>query len=225
MHYYTFNIGDYKRDTDHLTLLEHGIYRSLLDSYYLNDGYLTPDYAKLMRTHCIRSAEEQEAFKNVLADFFDLKEDRYSHEGCDKVLDQIYNKSEKARLSAKIRWDKNKMRTQCERNANGMLPITHNPIPIRKEKKGRFAPPSIEEVKKYCSERNNNVNPESFINHYEANGWMRGKNKIKSWKACVRTWEAREEKNQDLSITKSPNGWVTEMRDDPFNKHIFEGKQ
>jgi len=37
LHYYTFNIGDYRRDTGHLSLLEHGIYRQLIDSYYLSE--------------------------------------------------------------------------------------------------------------------------------------------------------------------------------------------
>lgn len=60
----------------------------------------------------------------------------------------------------------------------------------RKESKGRFTPPTLEEVAAYCQERNNNIDPQHFIDHYEANGWMRGKNKIKSWKACVRTWES-----------------------------------
>jgi len=53
----------------------------------------------------------------------------------------------------------------------------------------RFAPPNIEEVKKYCDERQNSVDPQTFVDHYEANGWFRGKTKIKNWQACVRTWE------------------------------------
>tara|TARA_R110000851_G_scaffold120395_2_gene248741 strand:- start:1087 stop:1785 length:699 start_codon:yes stop_codon:yes gene_type:complete len=54
---------------------------------------------------------------------------------------------------------------------------------------GRFTPPTIEEVAFYCLERQNLLDPNHFMDHYEANGWMRGKSKIKSWKACVRTWE------------------------------------
>lgn len=59
---------------------------------------------------------------------------------------------------------------------------------VKKEKNINI-PPSIEQVSTYCKERNNGVDPQTFIDHYEANGWMRGKNKIKDWKACVRTWE------------------------------------
>lgn len=58
----------------------------------------------------------------------------------------------------------------------------------------RFIPPTLEEVKAFCKERNNNVDPERFIDHYTANGWVRGKTKIKDWKACVRTWE-KDNKN------------------------------
>ena len=62
----------------------------------------------------------------------------------------------------------------------------------RGEKRKRFIPPTVEEVTEYCNERNNNVDPQRFVDYYEANGWMRGKNKIKDWKACVRTWERNE---------------------------------
>ena len=53
----------------------------------------------------------------------------------------------------------------------------------------KFTPPSIEEVRDYCLERMNNVDPEKFIDFYESKGWMVGKNKMKDWRAAVRTWE------------------------------------
>lgn len=67
-------------------------------------------------------------------------------------------------------------------------------ITIDKESKpkkdpSRFIPPTIEEVSAYCIERGNSVNPQRFIDHYTSNGWMVGKNKMKDWKAAVRTWE------------------------------------
>ena len=58
------------------------------------------------------------------------------------------------------------------------------------KKTSRFKPPTVQEVSDYCIQRNNKVDPESFINHYETTGWMRGKNKIKNWKSCVITWES-----------------------------------
>ena len=62
-----------------------------------------------------------------------------------------------------------------------------------------FTPPSLDEVKAYCDERGNNVDPQHFIDHYSARGWMLGKNKMKDWKAAVRTWE-RNEFNDGKSV-------------------------
>ena len=53
----------------------------------------------------------------------------------------------------------------------------------------RFAPPAIDEVKAYCAERKNTVDAEHWFSYYTANGWMVGRNKMKDWKASVRTWE------------------------------------
>ena len=87
------------------------------------------------------------------------------------------------------------------RTHSGHTPDKVPPIRIeqnRREKKKttgakapsrRFTPPPVEDVQAYCNERGNSVDPQRFIDHYESNGWMRGKNKIKDWKACVRTWE------------------------------------
>ena len=57
-----------------------------------------------------------------------------------------------------------------------------------------FTIPTISEVEVYCLERKNNIEAESFINFYDSKGWMVGKNKMKDWRACIRTWEMREKK-------------------------------
>lgn len=64
-----------------------------------------------------------------------------------------------------------------------------------KDSDGGFRPPSLAEVRQYCLERGNNINPEQFIDFYAAKGWFVGKNKMKDWRAAIRTWERREEKN------------------------------
>lgn len=61
-----------------------------------------------------------------------------------------------------------------------------------KAKSTRFVPPSLEEVEAYCKSRNNKVDAGQFIDFYESKGWMVGKNKMKDWKASVRTWEKRD---------------------------------
>ena len=53
-----------------------------------------------------------------------------------------------------------------------------------------FVPPSVEEVRAYCQERKNGVDPQSFVDHYAARGWKyNGNVAMKDWKAAVRTWE------------------------------------
>ena len=61
-------------------------------------------------------------------------------------------------------------------------------------KRKHFAPPSLEEVKAYCDERKNNVDPQAFIDFYTSKGWKIGKETMKDWQAAVRTWERREDK-------------------------------
>lgn len=58
-----------------------------------------------------------------------------------------------------------------------------------KVKDKSFTPPSVEEVKQYCQERSNGVDPQRFVDFYSSKGWMVGKNKMKDWRAAVRTWE------------------------------------
>jgi|LGOV01.1.fsa_nt_gb hypothetical protein len=59
----------------------------------------------------------------------------------------------------------------------------------KKNKQKRFVQPTIEELNNYCLERKNNVDAIRFNDHYESNGWKVGKNKMKDWKAAIRTWE------------------------------------
>jgi len=65
--------------------------------------------------------------------------------------------------------------------------------------KVRFKKPTLDEVKNYCILRKNNIDAEAFIDFYESKDWLVGKNKMKNWKACVRTWERRETKKPTMS--------------------------
>ena len=58
-----------------------------------------------------------------------------------------------------------------------------------KRERKSFIKPTPMEIKAYCSERTNTVDPDKFFDFYESNGWMVGRNKMKDWKASVRTWE------------------------------------
>lgn len=63
-----------------------------------------------------------------------------------------------------------------------------------------FKRPTVEEVKVYCEERNNKINPEEFIDYYQRKGWVYGKNNtpVKDWKACVRMWERNDKNSNDI---------------------------
>jgi len=96
--------------------------------------------------------------------------------------------------------------------SSSLIPDSLNPIPDSLKKTGdkknnRFKPPTVEEVTDYCKERNNTINPQSFIDFYKSKGWMIGKNKMKDWKACVRTWEKNEKPNNQSSINHSQEIW------------------
>ena len=54
-----------------------------------------------------------------------------------------------------------------------------------------FKPPTVDEVKWYCRDRHNNIDPETFVDFYSSKGWKIGKEPMKDWKAAVRTWEKR----------------------------------
>lgn len=71
---------------------------------------------------------------------------------------------------------------------------------VSKDKTKHFTKPTVEEIKAYCLERHNNVDADKFYNYYESNGWMVGRNKMKDWKASVRTWERN---NYDKPKTKN----------------------
>lgn len=63
-----------------------------------------------------------------------------------------------------------------------------------------FIPPTVDEVTAYCKERKNGIDAQAFIDFYSSKGWMIGKNKMKDWKAAVRTWERRGTKSSKIEI-------------------------
>ena len=68
-----------------------------------------------------------------------------------------------------------------------------NPPNGGEKRLSRFRPPTREEIAAYCAERGNNLDAGRIFDHYESNGWMVGKNKMRDWKAAVRGWEGREQ--------------------------------
>ena len=95
--------------------------------------------------------------------------------------------------------------------------ILFSPVVNTNNARAIFLPPTISEVKEYCEKRKNGINPEQFVNFYQSKGWMIGKNKMKDWKAAVRTWEIQNRKNNGNNQTSDNS----KFRD---SKNVYETK-
>jgi DNA-binding transcriptional ArsR family regulator len=90
---------------------------------------------------------------------------------------------------------------------NTNININNNNITYS-NRKALFKKPTLDDVKSYCIQRNNNIDAEAFLDFYESKDWKIGKNKMKDWKAAVRTWERREVKPKTMGKLHSQiNEW------------------
>ena len=116
-------------------------------------------------------------------------------------------RSEAGRRGAEARWNGN-CHLPDSKNSKSHLPYGKNGQDKEEDKEEdkekekhnkpltRFVPPTAEEVKAYCLERQNGIDANTFVNFYAAKGWMIGKNRMKDWKAAVRTWERNSNQTQ-----------------------------
>jgi uncharacterized protein YdaU (DUF1376 family) len=106
--YYRFFPGDYARDTRHLSMLQHGAYRQLIDLYMDQAGPIPNDLPKLHRLLRAEGVEEKAAIEFILAEFFELSTGKrlgWIHKRCDRELAWSAERVEKATESIKKRWD------------------------------------------------------------------------------------------------------------------------
>jgi uncharacterized protein YdaU (DUF1376 family) len=119
MHYYQFNIGDYKSHTEHLSEMEDLAYRRLLDWYYLHESPIPLDESEVARQ--IRMRSHIDCIASVLREYFERTDDGWIHHRANKEMAKAGDKSQKASESAKVRWSKqrnaNALPTQSESNA------------------------------------------------------------------------------------------------------------
>lgn len=78
-----------------------------------------------------------------------------------------------------------------ETNCNTYTDTDTNTNTHKKEKTKKTFPPTVEMVREYCESRGNGIDPQEFVDYYEAANWYRGKTKITNWKKCVNTWERK----------------------------------
>ena len=118
----------------------------------------------------------------------------------DENREKYEAKATRAKKAAEKRAEQNRndIDTKSEQNRNDIDSVSVS-VSVSKEKdtnvsqkkSSAFRRPTVDEVKAYCLERRNDVDPQRFVDFYEAKGWKVGKDAMKDWKACVRTWEKR----------------------------------
>jgi uncharacterized protein YdaU (DUF1376 family) len=140
MHYYRHHIGDFLKDTGHLSNDQMGIYLRMLWKYYLDEKPLIDDCESI--AFAMRSDEK--TVHLILRHFFVLQNDGWRHNRCDKEIADYHEKKGKAVNSANARWSNAaSVRTHTERNADAPVidanqePRTNNHKPI----KNTVAPP------------------------------------------------------------------------------------
>lgn len=84
---------------------------------------------------------------------------------------------------------------------------------VRGEKADRFVPPDVNQVQEYCDNRNNGIDAQTFVDFYTSKGWMVGKNKMKDWKAAVRTWERNDKRSCNTAVVNSQKDQLAELLD------------
>jgi uncharacterized phage protein (TIGR02220 family) len=154
VNYYPHHIGDYLRDTSHLSLLEHGAYRRMLDLYYASEKPLPLNVDGLYRLVQAKSKQEKEAVDAILEEFFSRTDSGWRNSRADAEIAKAQEKGMKAKASAGVRW-------QSERNANAMR--THSEGNARPECEGN-APNNQEPITKDKS----NIGPKPDHYHDQA---------------------------------------------------------
>lgn len=101
MHYYQFNVADYRKDTAHLTPIEHYIYRTLIDLYYLDEKPIPKETQWVLRRLCLASEYEPQ-LQNVLKDFFIECKDEWKHKRVEDEIYTFHKNCEKNRANGKL---------------------------------------------------------------------------------------------------------------------------
>lgn len=116
MNYYERHIGDYLKDTAHLSLLEHGVYGRLLDVYYTRENGI--EDGMTARLIGARSKDELAALAVVLAEFFVLQAGIWTHSRCDREIERYRKRAEHNRTVGKLGGRPRKAETQSEPEQN-----------------------------------------------------------------------------------------------------------
>jgi uncharacterized protein YdaU (DUF1376 family) len=200
---FLFYPNDYLGGTMGMTFEQKGAYIDLL-IFQFNNHHFTESQAKQVLSICFSSAWE------VLKGKFKKDGDFYFNERLRDEINKRKAYTESRRNNALHTKNISKAYAKHMGNGNENRNKDINKDKINKERK-IFTPPTLEEITNYCKERRNKIDPQLFIDKYIGNGWMVGKNKMKDWKAVVRTWEKNNfnigEKNGTNTGFKANSYW------------------
>jgi uncharacterized protein YdaU (DUF1376 family) len=145
MHYYRHHIGDFLKDTGHLSNEQMGIYLRMLWKYYLDEKPLLDDCEGI----AFGMRSDEKTVRLILRHFFVLAEDGWRHKRCDQEIAEYHDKSQKAKNSASARWNNpSAMRTHTGRNADApLLDANHKPITNNQEEEYICPPDGEPEAK------------------------------------------------------------------------------
>lgn len=112
LYYYRHIIGDYDRDTKELSLLEHGVYRRLLDAYYANRGPISAAPDRLFRCTSAMLADEQACVLKIAATYFEERDGCLHHDKADAEIARVLKESSTQAEKANARWEKERKQAE-----------------------------------------------------------------------------------------------------------------
>jgi uncharacterized protein YdaU (DUF1376 family) len=224
LNYYERHIGDYLKNTAHLSLLEHGIYTRLLDVYYTREDGIPVDQVE--RLVGARSKDERTALGEVLDEFFIVDDGVLRQARCDREIERFKDKQRKAKASADARWSNternanaspNAMRTHSEGNAL-QSPVTSNQTPVTKKSRetarGSRLPTDFNPDFDFAVEQGIANTPEEaskFVDYWNAQPGQKG---VKAdWQATWRNWCRNAKKPQQGGTGASETAYQRAKRE------------
>ena len=217
MHYYQFNIGDYKSHTEHLSEMEDLTYRRLLDWYYLHETPIPLEINETARQ--IRMRSHTDCIAVVLQEYFERTDDGWIHHRADKEIAKVGEKSEKASASAKARWNKakdaNALPTQSESNAtHNTEHITQDTKHKVKTQRGSRLPTDFlfpKEWADFCHQERPDLNIQKTFDSFK-DYWVAkpGAGGVKlDWYATWRNWVRSQSASKQAFVNKHDVASVT----------------
>ena len=221
MHYYKFNIADYRKDTGHLSTIEHGIYRQLIDWYYLDEQPI-PEETQVVIRRLRLGSDEVNFLRNVLDDFFVLGKTGYTHKRIEVEIKDYSEQVEKNKNNGKLGGRPKKTQSvisglpdESQNNPNHK-PLTTNHKPIDKEnKRGSRLAPDFFFPKEWCDflveqrpELNAQQTFEKFKDYWIAQAGQKGVKLdwFATWRNWVRSTNAPKQNPYDVvRLTVAPS--------------------